>query len=174
MGFESVLQDVRYAVRSIRRAPWYAATVAATLGLGLGLVASAFTVLNAYVFTPRDLPDPYALYSVSWDSETARRQRFRLSDYESLRQDTPHFSQLAASQNAAAMRDTTVINGMLVTGNYFELLGARPALGRLLTPQDAAAPGTGAVIVLSYNRWRSTFGGDPAIVGQRISLGGQR
>jgi predicted permease len=174
MGFESVVQDVRYAVRGIRRAPWYAATVAATLGLALGLVASAFTVLNAYVFTPRDLPDPYALYSVSWDSETARRQRFRLSDYESLRQDTPHFSQLAASQNAAAMRDTTVINGMLVTGNYFELLGARPALGRLLTPQDAAAPGTGAVIVLSYNRWRSTFGGDPAIVGQRISLGGQR
>jgi hypothetical protein len=63
---------------------------------------------------------------------------------------------------------------MLVTGNYFELLGARPSLGRLLRPSDAAARGGAPVVVLSHNAWRSRYGSDPAIVGQRIPLGRQR
>jgi len=59
---DSLLQDIRYAVRTLRRAPLFAATVAVTMGLGLGLLGSAFTILNAYVLKPINLPSPRALY----------------------------------------------------------------------------------------------------------------
>ena len=78
-----LLQDIRYALRGIRRAPLYAATVAATIGLGLGVLTSAFTLVNAYVLRPIDLPDPYALVALSWDTSTVRRppvQPVRLRD----------------------------------------------------------------------------------------------
>ena len=81
---ESLWQDMRYAVRTLRRTPLFVVTVAATIGLGLGLSGSAFTILNAYLLKPIDLPNPHALYALSWDTETTRRQRFRLADYVSL------------------------------------------------------------------------------------------
>src|SRR5204863_344754 len=81
---------------------------------------------------------------------------------------------LAALQDFTVMQDAVPTRGLLVTGNYFQLLGARPALGRLLRPDDAAAPGEVAVVVLSHQTWRSRYGSDPSIVGQRILLGRQR
>src|SRR5439155_20523406 len=84
---ESLWQDMRYAVRTLRKTPLFAVTVAATMGLGLGLVGSVFTILNAYLLKPIDLPNPHALYALSWDTETTRRQRYRLADYGALQQD---------------------------------------------------------------------------------------
>jgi predicted permease len=171
---ESLWQDLRYAVRILRRAPLFAVTVVATMGLGLGLVGSAFTILNAYLLKPIDLPDPRALYSLSWDTDTTRRHRFRLADYEALQPEARRFAGLAAAQDVTVMQDSVSTGGMLVTGNYFELLGARPSFGRLLRPDDAADRGGMAVVVLSHQAWRSRYGSDPGIVGQRISLGRQR
>jgi predicted permease len=171
---DSLFQDVRYAVRTLWRTPLFTVTVAATMGLGLGLVGSAFTLLNAYLLKPIDLPDPHALYALSWDTDTTRGQRFRLADYEALQQEARHFSRLAAAEEVAVMQEAVETRGLLVTGNYFELLGARPAFGRLLRPDDAAARGGVAVVVLSDQAWRSSYGSNPAIVGQRISLGRQR
>jgi predicted permease len=171
---ESLWQDMRYAVRTLSRTPLFAVTVAVTMGLGLGLLGSAFTILNAYLLKPIDLPNPHALYALSWDTETTSRQRFRLEDYEALQPEARRFAGLAAAQDVTVMQDSVSMRGLLVTGNYFELLGARPALGRLLRPDDAAARGGIAVVVLSHQTWRSRYGSDPAIVGQLISLGRQR
>src|SRR5436190_5811967 len=171
---ESLWQDMRYAVRTLRRTPLFVATVAATIGLGLGLSGSAFTILNAYLLKPIDLPNPHALYALSWDTETTRRQRFRLTDYEALQPEARRFAGLAAAQDVTVMQDSVSTRGLLVTGNYFEWLGSRPALGRLLRPDDAAARGGVAVVVLSHQTWRSRYGSDPSIVGQRILLGRQR
>ena len=143
------------------------------MGLGLGLLGSAFTLLNAYLLRPIDLPDPHALYALSWDTDTTRRHRFGLADYEALRPEARRFAGLAATQNVSIMQDDVSTPGLLVTGNYFELLGARPALGRLLRPADAAVRGGVAVVVLSNQTWRARYGSNPAIVGQRISLGRQ-
>src|SRR6185295_13037240 len=123
---ESLWQDTRYAVRTLRRTPLFAVTVAATMGLGLGLVGSAFTILNAYLLKPIDLPDPHALYALSWDTDTTRRHRFTLADYESVQREAPHFSRLAAAQEVTVMQDSVSTPGLIVTGNYFALLGARP------------------------------------------------
>src|SRR5688572_7392200 len=172
---DSVVQDVRYAVRTLARAPLFAATVIMTIGLGLGLVGSAFTVFNAYLFRPIDLPNPRALYVLIWETEGGlRRQRFRLMDYEALQTEARRLAELAATQNASFREEDVTTQGLLVTGNYFEMLGARPALGRLLRPDDAAARGGKAVVVLTHNAWRSRHGADPAIVGQHIQLGRQR
>jgi predicted permease len=171
---DSLFHDIRYALRTLRRAPLFAATVVATMGLGLGLLGSAFTILNAYLLKPIDLPNPYALHSLSWDTDTTRRQRFTMADYQALQPEARRFAQVAAAQNVTVMQDSVSTGGLLVTGNYFELIGARPALGRLLRPDDAPARGGRAVAVLSHQAWRSRYGSDPAIVGQRIPLGGQR
>src|SRR5688500_4102574 len=98
---DSLVQDVRYAFRVLRRTPLFAATVAATMGLGLGLVGSAFTILNAYLLRPIDLPNPRSLYAVSWDTETARRHRFALADYEALQREAKDFSRVAAAQDVS-------------------------------------------------------------------------
>jgi predicted permease len=174
VALDSIFHDVRYAMRVLRRTPLFAATVAATMGLGLGLVGSAFTILNAYILKPIDLPNPRALYAVSWDTETASRRRFGFADYDALQREAKDFSRLAAAQDVSVMRDAVSMRGVLVTGNFFEVLGARPALGRLLRPDDATAPGAGAVVVLGHNAWRSRFGSDPSIIGTQITLGRQR
>ena len=171
---DTLFHDVRYALRTLRRAPLFAATIVATMGLGLGLVGSAFTLLNAYLLKPIDLPDPRALYALSWDTETTRRQRFSFADFEALQPEARRFAAVAATKNVTFMQDAVSVGGLLVTGNYFELLGARPSLGRLLRPDDAAARGGRAVVVLSHNAWRSRYGSDPGIVGRRIVLGRQR
>ena len=174
MRLDSIFQDVRYAVRTIGRAPLFAATVAATMGLALGLVGSAFTLLNAYLIRPVNLPNPRALYALSWDTETTFYERFGLADYEALEPEARRLASVAATLDVSVMQDGVSTRGLLVTGNYFEMLGARPAVGRLLRRDDAAARGAGPVVVLSHELWRSRYGSDPAIVGQRIALGRER
>ena len=171
---DDVGRDIRYAVRTLRRAPLFTATVVATMGLALGLVGSAFTLLNAYLIRPVNLPNPRALYALSWDTKTTYYERFGLADYEALEPEARRLASVAATLDASVMQDAVSTRGLLVTGNYFEMLGARPAVGRLLRRDDAAARGAGPVVVLSHELWRSRYGSDPAIVGQRIALGRQR
>ena len=162
-------QDVRYALRGIRRAPLYAATVAATIGLGLGLLTSAFTLVNAYLLRTIDLPDPHALVALNWDTSTVRRHQFSLSDFESARDTAPHLAGLAAGRTAVVMQDGAAVNGLLVSDNYFTLLRSRAALGCTLQPGDATA-----LVLLSDRMWRTSYGGDESIVGRTVALGRQR
>ena len=173
MRLELQILDIRYALRGIRRSPLFAASVAATIGLGLGVLCSAFTILNAYVLAPIDLPNAQALYKLSWDSADARNRDFRLADFEAARESDSSVFDLTAGLGTAVMQDGVQLPGLLVTGNYFQVLGARPVMGRALLPSDAVAPGGNAVAVLSEYAWRSRFGADPAIVGKRVPLGRQ-
>ncbi|HEX7792855.1 MAG TPA: ABC transporter permease [Vicinamibacterales bacterium] len=147
-------------------------SVTATIGLGLGVFGSAFTILNAYILKPVDLPNPYQLYALNWDTATERRHRFSLVDFEALREGAPFFSGLAAVEEARVMQGGAPAIALLVTGNYFQVLGARAAMGRLLTPNDVTAT-NGEVVVLSDAEWRSHYGADPDIIGKEIVLGRQ-
>ncbi len=173
MRLDNVKMDVRYALRGIRRAPLFSASVAATIGLGLGVLCSALTILNAYVLRPIDLPDPHALYALSWDTATVQFHGFGLSDFEAASQSRTSPFALTAGMNALVMKDGVPLQGMLVSGSYFNVLGTQPVLGRLLTPGDATTPGGNPVAVLSEHTWRSRFGADPGIVGKQIELGRQ-
>ena len=170
MFLESLILDIRYALRGIRRSPLFAVSVAATIGLGLGVLCSGITILNGYLLRPIDLPDARSLYALSWDTDTITRHGFRLSDVEALREAAPFFTGLAASADAVIMQDGIAKRGRLVTGNYFQVLRGSMQLGRPITTADALAPGGSAVVVISDGFWRVQYGADPHIIGKEIVL----
>jgi len=171
--FVSLCQDVRYAIRLLGRRWSFALNVAATIGLGLGLLGSAFTLVNAYLLRPIDVPEPHALYSLGWNSTSVQGERFTLADLDDLRSVTA-LRQVAGGREATVIDNGTTVSGILVTGNYFRLLGTSPLMGRVLLPTDASARGTAPVVVLSERTWRARYGGDASIIGRRISLGRER
>jgi predicted permease len=170
---ETLFQDLRYAIRSFRRTPTFAVTVVATIALGLGLNAGVFTIFNAYVLTPFAVRDPYSLYEFTWDTRGGQFHRFTWPEFEQLRRDTEVFSEVYAERHQLVTRiDGHTAYTLLVTGNYFSMLGVDAALGRTLQSSDTAAPGGEAVAVLSYAFWQRHFGSDPAVVGRKILIQG--
>lgn len=172
MLIESVLHDLRYSVRGFGRAPLFACVVAGTIGLGLGIVSSVFSLFNAYVLRPYAVRDAYSLYELSWDTATTRRHQFTWREFESLRSQNSVFSDVFASQVVQVTLDGRKVSGELVTGGYFSMLGVEALLGRTLLPEDATEPGARAVVVLTHDGWKARFAGDPAIIGRTITVVG--
>jgi predicted permease len=168
---DTLAQDLRYALRSYRKAPAFAAGVIATIGLGLGFVCSAFTVVNGYLLKPFDLRDPDALYELTWDTSAVRWHQLTIDDWSALQTSQPVLSSVAAFTGTEISVEDGTIYGQLVTGNYFETLGLRMWLGRPIGPQDATRPGDRPVAVLTYAAWLGRYGADPSIVGRDIRLG---
>jgi predicted permease len=164
-------QDIRFALRGFRRSPTFALTVVLTIALGLGVNASVFTIFNAYVLRPLALRDPRSLYEVSFQDRTGRGQSLSWRQYQELRA-LSISSESFAYTNVSARSDQRLLFGGLVTGDAFRVLGAAPALGRTLLPEDAAPPGGEAVLVLSHAAWQGKFAGDSGIVGKRVLVHG--
>jgi predicted permease len=163
---DSFLQDVRYAWRGCQRAPGFALTVIGTIGLGLGINTTLFTVLNTYVFRTIPVSDPNGLYEVWWQSKD-RTWRATWSQYGALRRDNSVFTDVAAYSQALAPLDNLPAIGDEVSDNYFALLNPGVALGRLI------APGDRDVIVLSFDTWRRSFGANPGLLDQHVRLRGR-
>jgi predicted permease len=167
----TLFQDIRYALRGFRRTPVFALTVMATISLGLGINTAVFTIFNAYVLRPLAVSDPYSLYTINWSSRSFPHA-FSWPQYQQLRADNPAIAELFAWKGFPLRVQGHQCFTEMVTGNYFAMLGVRPALGRLLTPSDSATPGREAVVVVAYHTWRNIFGSDPDIVGRRVFLHG--
>src|SRR5215831_11222430 len=173
---EELHQDVAYALRVFRRAPLFVGAVVATIGLGLGLLSSAFTFFDSYVLRPLTVRDPYSLYELAWSARNEQKHRLTWPQYQRLeasasRGTMPFTDTFAFAMLQARLQGRAAI-GQLVTGNYFELLGVPPAFGRVLVPSDAGTPGDGAVMVLGHRAWLTLFGGDSSVVGRRVSMNG--
>ncbi|HET9401159.1 MAG TPA: ABC transporter permease [Candidatus Acidoferrales bacterium] len=169
---ETLFHDVRYAARCFRRAPLFSATVILTIGLALGLNTMVFTVFNAYVLAPFSVQDPYSLYSVTWNTKATTGRGFSWTEFQDITKKTPVFSDAIAVRRVSVRANGGELEGQLVSGNYFAMLGVAPVLGRTLMPSDAESPGSNPVIVLSHAAWSARFGGDPAVVGRTISIRG--
>ena len=172
-SLEHALQDVRYAMRSFRRAPVFVLTVTTTIGLGLGLVTTIFTIFNAYVLRPIAVRDPRQLYEASWLDRDRQFHAVTLEQFEELRRDRRVFSAALAFRSASTQYAGRPVFAHLVSGNFFDMLGARVALGRALTEQDLVWPSGGAVAVLNYDFWSARLGGDSSILGKRLAIRGQ-
>jgi predicted permease len=164
--------DARYAWRSFRRTPAFAATVVATIALALGLNTTAFTIFNAYVLRPVAVRDPSSLYEMVWRDRDGANHSFTWEDYRQLRGDRAAIGETVAYRWLFTRVDSTPFFGQLVSGNYFSMLGVGAALGRTLVASDATDPGAAPVAVLGYDAWRSRFGGDSSIVGTTIRVRG--
>ncbi|MGH9720630.1 MAG: ADOP family duplicated permease [Bryobacteraceae bacterium] len=172
-GLETLLQDLRYAIRGFRRSPGFALTVVATIAFGLGLNTALFTLFNAYSLRPIAMRDPHSVYEFSWRDAKGQTLPLKWRDYELIRKDAPAFSDALAEASPIGTRiNDQPVFGMLVSGNFFDMLGVSVAMGRPLTPADTAAPGLQPVVVLSHRAWKNKFGSDRAIIGKKLFIRG--
>jgi macrolide transport system ATP-binding/permease protein len=179
-ALETMWRDVAYAARSLRKNPAFALAAIAIIGLGIGVNTAIFSVLNGIIF--RELPLPDASRVVSLTQSVIGQARgvhgmgsfFSYAEYEAYRDRNQMLSGLLAYspfvEASLGGDEPRQLVGTIATCNYFDVLGVHPALGRGFLPQDCAAPGSAAVIVIGNGLWRSAFGADPGIVGRTISV----
>ncbi len=172
-----LVQDVRFALRQMARKPGITAFTVLSLALGIGVNSSIFSLVNAVLF--RDLPGQKTDELVDvYIGEEGEYQYATSSypDYKELRDQNGVLSELAAVNLEVVSWDTGEKSQMLfgeeVSGNYFDLLGVRPAIGRGFLPEEDATPGTHPVVVLGHRFWQTSFAGDPHAVGRTVKLNG--
>lgn len=166
-------QDIRYGLRSVHRAPAFAATAALTLAIGLGLNGALFTVFNTFVLQPIAAQDPQSLYEIRWHVGRTTKRTFSREQYEAIRTQAPVFSGVVADQGFGARLEGRFSFGLLVSGNYFTTLGVNPIIGRAIGPADAQTPGGDRVVVLSYRAAKRLYGGPEGAPGRSVVINGQ-
>jgi hypothetical protein len=137
---ETTWRDVRYALRGFRRSPTFALTVVATIALGLGVVTTLFTVLNAFYLRPIAVHDPHSLYEIFWMDRAGEGHDFTWPEYREFLRENPALSDALAFRRAEARLDGRHLSGILVTAEYFRMLGVGTAMGRTLLSEDYSAP----------------------------------
>lgn len=170
LALDSVGRDVHYAIRRLLRSPGFAVTCVLSLALGIGVNAIVFSVVNALVLRP--LPVEHADSLVFLETNSGITQSF--PNYRDVRERNTTLAGLAAYRivpiELESSSGASRIWGLLATGNYFDVLGISPAMGRFFNTAEDVHPRASPYAVLNYNAWRSRFGGDPGIVGKTIRL----
>jgi putative ABC transport system permease protein len=170
-----VLQDLRYAVRSLSKSPGFAAVAIATLALGIGFNTAVFSVVDAVLFRPLEYARPEGLVRIWDDNPSKGVLRFSASprNFVDWREQNRSLDGLAAFTEADATllegTEPEALRGFDVSPALFPVLGVRPALGRTFGADDEK-PGRPPTAVLSWSLWRRRFGGDPSILGRAIRL----
>jgi macrolide transport system ATP-binding/permease protein len=171
--------DLRFAARSLRRTPVLTTLVVVTLALGIGMTATPFAMVDALVFRPYPVPDPEEVVTLVGTTRDTRTGLFSYREYLDLRDQTRSYRGVVASTAprsvgfAADARATPKIaGGVLVSGNYFDVLGVEPALGRGFHADEDRVPGRDAVVVLGHGFWRRELAADAAVVGRTVRLNG--
>jgi predicted permease len=166
-----MLSDLKYILRQLAKSPGFVLTAVVTLALGIGANAVVFSVLNALVLRPLNVPQAENLFTI---------QRFQFPshsylDYVDLRDRNHSFANVMAYSIVGPVGLDTGNSPMnawpyLVSGNYFDSLGAQPYLGRLFHASDEKGENSAPYVVLSYAFWHSRFRDDPAIIGRKVQV----
>ena len=178
LTIEREARDIRYVLRQLRRAPGFAATAIITLTLAIGANLVVFSALNAVLLRPLDVRNPASLYQIrhqAWSS--GRLLTTSYPAFEDIRKRNNTFSAMAGvygySHALLRWQNTSIlVHGDEVTGNYFDLLGVEPALGRSFHSADEHGPDSAPYIVLSDALWRNAFHADPVVIGASVALNG--
>lgn len=175
---ETFLQDVRYALRGLRKNPGFAIVCILTLALGISANTAMFTVFNAVLLRPvPGVANPGGLVILERLQKNNPDFSFGYPDYLDYRDQSQSFTGLAARCRTALTLShgtTERITGELVSGNYFSVLDVKPVLGRLIAAEDVQTDGEAPVAVVSYGIWQRVFGSDSEVAGKNILLNGQR
>lgn len=173
----ALVQDLRYAARTLAKAPGFTAIAIITLALGIGANAAIFSVADALLLRPEPFPNLGRLVLMfnKVGSLTDENSMYP-ADYEAIRTQSHSFEQLGAyfnrNMSLTGQGDPEREEAAKVTTNFFDMLGVKPLLGRGFTA-DEGAPGHDDETVLSYGLWQSKFGGDPNIIGKEMHINGQ-
>jgi len=176
---DTLLHDIRYSARLLRRTPLFALTAAVSLAIGIGANSTIFSVATALLLRPLPgLADPARLVDIG---RTRNGAGFDTSSYPNFRDVAARATTLAGvyawrvepePMSLAGDNDAERVYGTRVSGNFFTVLGVRAERGRVLVDADDT-PGRNEVAVISHELWRGRFAGDPAIVGRTITITGR-
>lgn len=173
---ETLWQDLRYGFRVLRASPGFAAVAVLSLALGIGANTSIFSVVNAALLRPLPVTEPDRLVFVFNGSRTNPWGVSSYPDYIDYRDKNEVFSDLLTysgiTMSARADDQTDLLSGSIVSGNFFDALGVRAALGRTFLPEEDLTPNTHPVAVIGHGLWERRFGSDPKIIGQQLALNG--
>jgi len=177
--------DLRSALRQLRKSPGFALVAVAILALGIGATTAIYTLIDQALLRSLPVRNPQRLVQLSgsgaWDGHTSsfggdESNYFSYPMYRNLRDQNKVFSgMLAASPASVGLQwhnHTEAVGVELVSGNYFDVLGLKPALGRLLLPSDNRLKDGSPVVVLSFAYWQRHFGADPRVLDQTIGVNG--
>src|SRR3954470_8747236 len=172
---DSLLKDIRFALRTLLKSPGFTIVAILTLALGIGSNTAMFSVVTAVLLRPLPFPEPERLVAVATVSPTGDMTAESYPDFYDWRQQNRSFQNLAAYRldnlTLGGLGDPLHVEANVVTSGFFETLGVQPQLGRTFRPEEEK-PGN-HVAILSDAMWRSKFQGDPNVLGKSVSLGGK-
>ncbi len=172
----SILQDLKYSIRTLAKSPGFAAVAILTLALGIGANTAIFSVVNAVLLRPLPFKNSAQLVLMRETYKQVGNVSVSYPDFLDWRQQSHSFAAMSVINNVgfnlSGVTQPENIGGYAVSPNFLELLGVRPVLGRDLLPSEEK-PGTAPVLLLSYQLWQSHLGGDPGVIGRSITLDGR-
>lgn len=173
------IDDMQFAFRSLRRSPGVAALVVITLALGIGMTATPFSMLDAMIFRPYPVPNPDDVVTLVSTSRDRPYDSFSYREYLDIRDQTRSYDGVIANGVMSAVGFTAMPGatpriraGMMVSGNYFRVLGVTPQVGRAFGDTEDQVPGRDPVVMLGPGFWKDEFAGDPGVVGRTVRLNG--
>ena len=174
---DTILHDLRFALRTLRRNRGFTIAAVLTLALGIGANAAIFSVVNSVLLRPLPYAEPERLITVWGNYESIGRAPASLPDFRDWRAGTRAVPAMGARYGTAftltGVGEPEQINADRVTANFFALLGVRPALGRGFLAEEEQVGGNDDVVVLSHGFWQRRFAGDSAVLGRTLQLSGR-
>src|SRR4051812_35867695 len=170
-----MLQDLRFALRTLFRSPGFTLTAALTLALGIGVTTLMFSVVNAVLLRPLLYPDPDRLmlvFNVNTNTPEGNTIRASAMDFDDYRARARSFDAMAGHIGTGftftGQGTPELVIGQMVTPDFFKVFGVAPEVGRTFAP-DEFAPGHELVTLLSHRLWKRRFGGNPSVVGSTVT-----
>ncbi len=174
---ETLLRDLRFGVRMLVKRPGFTTAAVLCLGLGIGVNSAIFSLVNAVFLRPLPVREPARLVRMYTTlSKDFRYASVSYLDYLDYSKEKDIFSGLAAHRTAPVSltlgENPQLVVGTLVSGNYFDMLGVAPALGRFFAGDETGTEDSDPVVVLSNGLWKRSFGADPSVVGGLVKVNG--
>jgi putative ABC transport system permease protein len=175
-ALDHLAQDVKFAVRSLRKNPFFVVVVVLTLAFGIGVNTAIFSVVNALLLNPYPFPQPDRILSVEARHVSGKNSNTGYRDFLDWQQQNAVFEAMAITPESrgytlTGQGEPQRMTGGLTTAGFLRVLGIRPVLGRFFTAEEDS-PGAARVAVLTYATWRQRFDGDPAVLGRTMTLNG--
>src|ERR1017187_7356670 len=170
---QTLLQDLRYAVRQLWKSPGFTLAAVLTLTIGIGANTAVFSMMDAVVLRPLAVPDMDHVMTVAEQHDRGGYEPVALANYEDWARQNHSFETLAVRSSAemslTGAGDASHVDAALTSANFFSVMRAQALMGRVFTESESQ-PGRDAVAVLDYGFWQRRFAGDPAVIGKKIEL----
>src|SRR5262249_11765462 len=177
-AMETLFHDLRFGVRRLIKTPGFALIAILSLALGIGANTAVFSLVNIILFRPLPVSNPEEVFSVSVIGKDGQFAAFSYPNYLDFPDRNEVLSGLLASRfmglSLSRNGNNEKVWGNLVSGNYFDVLGVRPARGRGFLPEEDKTRLSHPVAVISYSLWQTRFGGDPNIVDSDVLINGKK